>query len=347
MSNLLPDLRFAVKQRLRTHWRRGRDAARTIRYRLLVNLSSGRSPPQTAATLPGHRRTAYRVAQRFARRGARGLLDRRADNGAVKLAEAYLATLDAVVRPGPREQGWRRPTWTRAMLVATLRRKTGVRLPVATRSRARALRRARRGRPRPTGGGPWPQGVKTRRLNALARLVAARPRRAVAAYADEVDSHPNPKVGLAWMVRGQPKEVLTPGQNEKRYLAGALDVGTGQLPWVAGAKKARELFVDRLVKLYHAYPRAEVIPVLLDNYRMPSSRSAGWARGCAGGRIQWHFRPPYGPKANRSERVWEDRPGNVTRNHCGSERKSRRREVRLWLQRYNRQAGKRNKPETA
>jgi hypothetical protein len=29
------------------------------------------------------------------------------------------------------------------------------------------------------------------------------------------------------MVRGQQKEVRTPGKNEKRYLAGALDLRTG------------------------------------------------------------------------------------------------------------------------
>ena len=45
----------------------------------------------------------------------------------------------------------------------------------------------------------------------------------VAVYEDEVDIHLNPKIGLDWMVTGQQKEVLTPGQNEKRYLAGALN----------------------------------------------------------------------------------------------------------------------------
>jgi hypothetical protein len=35
--------------------------------------------------------------------------------------------------------------------------------------------------------------------------------------------HLNPKIGLDWMARGQQKEVVTPGQNQKRYLAGALD----------------------------------------------------------------------------------------------------------------------------
>ena len=44
----------------------------------------------------------------------------------------------------------------------------------------------------------------------------------VAVYVDEVDIHLNPKMGLDRMARGQEKEVLAPGQNEKRYPAGTL-----------------------------------------------------------------------------------------------------------------------------
>ena len=40
-------------------------------------------------------------------------------------------------------------------------------------------------------------------------------------FVDEVDIHLNPKIGPDWMLRGQQKTVPTPGQNQKRYLAGA------------------------------------------------------------------------------------------------------------------------------
>ena len=65
-------------------------------------------------------------------------------------------------------------------------------------------------------------------------LAKESPRGHVAVYEDEVDIHLNPKIGLDWMGRGQQKEVQTPGQNVKRYLAGALDPRTGQLHWVQG-----------------------------------------------------------------------------------------------------------------
>src|SRR5207302_10162159 len=108
---------------------------------------------------------------RFCQRGEWGLLDGREDNGVGKLDERYLAELYRAVRASPQGYGWRRPTWTRELLVETLARRTGVRIHVATMSRALVLIRARRGRPRPTVGCPWAPAAKTRRLNALRRLL--------------------------------------------------------------------------------------------------------------------------------------------------------------------------------
>src|SRR5947199_257643 len=103
------------------------------------------------------------------------------------------------------------------------------------------LIRARRGRPRPTVRCPWSAWAKNTRLAGIRHLLAALPRDAVAVYEDEVDIHRNPKIGLDWMARGQQKEVVTPGQNEKRYLAGALDVRSRRLVWVEAAKKNSDL----------------------------------------------------------------------------------------------------------
>jgi hypothetical protein len=75
--------------------------------------------------------------------------------------------------------------------------------------------------------------------------VAGLPRREVAVYEDEVDIHLNPKIGLDWMVRGQHKQVRTPGQNAKRYLAGALDARSDLLHWVEGTRKTSALCLLR------------------------------------------------------------------------------------------------------
>ena len=70
-------------------------------------------------------------------------------------------------------------------------------------SRALALIRARRERPRPTVGCPWSAPRNSRRLRALRGLLARLPRGHVAVYADEVDAHLNPKIALDLMGYGQ------------------------------------------------------------------------------------------------------------------------------------------------
>src|SRR5207248_347524 len=115
------------------------------------------------------------------------------------------------------------------------------------------------GRPRPTVGCPWSPAAKASRLRALRQLVAALPRQHMLVYEDEVDIHLNPKIGWDWMVRAQQKEVVTPGQNVKRYLAGAWNVRTGLVSWVEGERKNSALFIALLDQLVSHYPQVPVI----------------------------------------------------------------------------------------
>jgi len=337
MAPIVLKVRYGVKQRLLRGLRRTRHAGVRQRYLIVVNLLNGRSARATAEVLQVHNTTVYRVVARFRAYGEAGLADGRADNGADKLDDGYLNRLYRAVRATPHDYGWRRPTWTRELLVATMVRLTGVRVHVTTMSRALARIKARRGRPRQTVGCPWAQAAKTRRLNRLRGLLATLPRRERAFYADEVDIHLNPKVGLDWMVAGQQKEVLTPGQNEKRYLAGALDVRTGVVTWVEGQRKTSYLFLDLLDKLAKAYPQARKIHLILDNYRIHKSDLVQAALGgYLAGKVELHFLPPYCPDDNRIERVWQDVHANVTRNHRCATMTSLMEEVRYYLRKRNR-----------
>jgi transposase len=249
-----------------------------------------------------------------------------------------LEVLYRVVRGSPRQYGWRRPTWTRELLVETMVRRTGVRVHVTTMSRALALVQARRGRPRPTVRCPWSKTAKSRRLNQIRDLLTSLPPGHKAVYEDEVDIHLNPKIGLDWMSRGQQKEALTPGQNQKRYLAGALDVDTGEVLWVEGPRKTSALFVTLLQKLLARYPDAAVIHVILDNYRIHDSQITHAALRGMDSRIRLHFLPPYCPTSNKLDRVWQDLHANVTRNHTCPDMTSLMIEVRSYLRKRNRHA---------
>jgi transposase len=341
MEGILPEVRYSAKERLEKGLRRCVDARQRIRYLIIVNLLNGRGVTETAKVLSLGRSTIYEVARRFREQGESGLVDHREENGQRKLGERYLAVLYEVVMSSPQEHGWRRPTWTREMLVATLRQKTGVQIHVATMSVALKRIGARRGRPKPTVNCPWSKQAKTRRLREIARLIASLPPDEVAVYEDEIDIHLNPKIGLDWMVRGQQKEVLTPGQNEKRYLAGAQDTRTGEITWVEGDQKNSFLFILLLWKLVERYRDAQKIHVILDNYAIHSTQQVEISLQIEEGRrLQLHFLPPYCPDHNKIERTWQDLHANVTRNHTRAQMSELMGDVRSYLRRTNRRQQK-------
>src|SRR5690348_11873183 len=139
------------------------------------------------------------------------------------------------------------------------------------------------------------------------------------------------------MVEGQQKEAPTPGKNPKRYLAGALELRTRVLIWVAAERKTSYLFLDLLDKLRQRYPEATRLHLILDNYRIHSSDIVHAAlRGYLAGTVELHFLPPYCPVHNKIERVWQDLHANVTRNHRCAGMKELMAEVRYYLTKRNR-----------
>ncbi len=107
-------------------------------------------------------------------------------------------------------------------------------------------------------------------MRAIQRLIDNLASDEVILYLDEVDIHLNPKIGPVWTPAGKQKYVRTPGCNEKRYLAGALNPKTGNLTWIEGDRKNSLLFLDLLYKFVtKTYRSARRIHFILDNY--------GWA----------------------------------------------------------------------
>ena len=117
------------------------------------------------------------------------------------------------------------------------------------------------------------------------------------------------------MSRGAQREVLTPCNNVKHYLAGALDSRARRLVWVDGTRKNSALFCRLLDALVVAYPAARVVHVILDDDSIHSSRLVQHKLVELDGRVRLHFLPPYCPDHNRIEREWHELPANVTRNH--------------------------------
>lgn len=337
MPRMVLRLDRSVKRKLQQMRRRTTDKGLANRCQIVLLAGEGCTRAVVAEAVGVSVSWVDRVLRRFREHGVAGLEDRRQDNGQTKVDEDYLAVLIEVVAGSPQDHGHRRPTWTRELLVEVMAKRTGVRVHVGTMSRALKQIGARRGRPRPAVGCPWPKAAKTRRINMIHRLIETLPADEAAVWEDEVDVHLNPKIGLDWMNRGQQKRVMTPGQNDKRYLAGALDAKTGRMTWVESDRKNSDLFIGLLRRLTEVYPEAKKVHVILDNYRIHHSRITQRALEAMGGRVVLHFLPPYCPQYNRIERRWLDLHAGVTRNHNHTTMPALMRDVRVELRRQNRQ----------
>lgn len=133
-------------------------------------------------------------------------------------------------------------------------------------------------------------------------------------YEDEVDIHLNPKIGADWQRHGQQKRVVTPGQNEKYYLAGALYSGTGKVSYVGGSSKASSLFISLLQHLKATYRRAKTITLIVNNYIIhKSEKIRNWLK--ANPKFNFIYQPVYSPWVNYVERLWQALHDTITRNH--------------------------------
>jgi transposase len=304
-----------TRRRLEKLDRKCTDADRRVRIRVVLKVASGLSRNAAAREVGCVPSTAVRTVARFQREGEASLVDHRCENGVRKVDEDLLERVRTILGGRPSAHGFERPTWTLEILRTVIAQVAGVGLSITHVWRLLRRLGARWGRPRPVVACPWKAARRQRRIAALRRLVNHCPADEVVLFADEVDIHLNPKIGPDWMLAGTQRLVMTPGNNEKRYLAGAFDPVRGELVYVEGDRKASWLFLHLLRALLETYDRMQTIHVILDNFVIHKSHIVrSWLAEC-GRRLRLHFLPPYCPAENRIERLWQDLHANVTRNH--------------------------------
>jgi putative transposase len=118
------------------------------------------------------------------------------------------------------------------------------------------------------------------------------------------------------MPKGTQLAVMTPGQNQKHYLAGALDLATVTLLHCLGACNSNLLFRDLLETLEANYPteRYTQIYVGVDHYKIHKAKAVErWL--AAHQRVTLPFLPTYCRRANPIERAFGDVHDGCTRNH--------------------------------
>jgi transposase len=282
---------------------------------ILLLSASGYTPTQIAAVLFCSRSSVYRVVKAY----RAGSLDELTEFGQTGLRTSSLTpslrrSLLALLNKAPSVFGWCRVRWSCATLAIEMRAQRGVQVSAATIRRW--LHQL---------GWVWKRAKlvarddDAERTGKLARIrfcVETLGQRAVLLFADELDIHLLPKVGYQWMPKGETLEVITPGQNEKRYLAAALDHLTGCVVSCVGERKTAALFLELLRAVDAAYPATSVgrLCLVVDNYGIHKAKVVTqWL--ALHPRIELLFLPRYCPKANPIERVFWEVHDKCTRNH--------------------------------
>ena len=285
---------------------------------VLLLCAAGRTPTEIAAFLFCSRSSVYRIVAAY-RSHSLGFAF--ADDSQLQppvrtalLSPSIRRSLLALLKAAPTAYGWCRSRWSCATLAAQL--KVNRSIEVSADTTRRWLHQL---------GWVWkrakliakdddPQRVeKLARIRWLFEYLGAQQ---LLLFADELDIHLLPKVGYQWMEKGTQQEVMTPGTNEKNYLAGALDIVTGKLLYCVWFRKTSGLFLDLLRVIEGTYSTTQYtkIFVVVDNYQIHKAKAVEqWLKTHR--RIELVFLPTYCPKANPIERAFGDVHDKCTRNH--------------------------------
>jgi putative transposase len=310
-------LRAAERKTLLHVFKTGSTHELRLRAHLLLLLADNWSWAIIAATLFTSSSTINRWRRRFLQGGLAAVIDTHRRRRPSRLSSLWIGVVFRwVTTLTPIDFGFIRSRWTCATVAVLLKEDYGVQVGRETIRRWLHQKDLVYRRPRPVLGPKDPQrSAKLRKIRALLRKL---PANEIAVFQDEADVNTNPKIGSMWMPRGRQAEVVTPGTNTKRYLAGSLNWRTGELILTEGKRRNAELFVAHLDELRRRYRCYRVIHVICDNgrfHRPDQCRKVQEYLAKWGHRIVLHFLPCYAPETNPIERVWWHLHEEITRNH--------------------------------
>ena len=307
------DLPCSEQQQLLFELRRARYGY-LLALHIILLCAAGYTPTQIAAVLLCSRSSVYRAVKAYRAGSLDCLADGEQLHRACSLTPSLRRSLLALLNKAPATFGWCRTRWSCATLSAQMQVQRGVEVSAATIRRwlhaigwvwKRAKLVARDDDPE--------RVFKLARIRFCFENLA---RQAALVFADELDIHLLPKVGYQWMPKGQVVEIVTPGQNQKRYLAGALEAKTGRVVSCIGERKTALLFLELLEALDASYPAKTYhrLYVVVDNFRIHKAKVvARWLTEHP--RIELLYLPTYCPKANPIERLFWEVHDKCTRNH--------------------------------
>jgi len=287
-----------------------------LRAHIILLLADGHAWTLICTVLFCSSATIARWKERFEKDGVEALCAERRGRPATLLGYVSLI-VKWVKRRVPRDFGYCRSRWCCATLVLILWEVRQVKVSCQSVRRWLGAAGWVWRRPRPVPGKQ--DAARVWKLRKIRELLRDLPADEAAVFEDEVDLNLNPEIGCMWMEKGHQAQVVTPGTNVKRYLAGSMSWRTGELIETLGDKRDAALFVKHLDDLRRRHRHSKVIHVILDNARFHTIEGSKVVRQYLvehGERIKLHYLPAYSPNDNPVERVWWHLREEVTRNHC-------------------------------
>ena len=312
MRHSIQEMKRSIRRRLKRVVQKHADANYRRRANAMLLLHAGNNKADVARTLALSRSTVHEWITRYETHGEMGLIPERAGAPETTVSESLCAYLLTLVTELPSKYGFGRSRWTSEMLAKQVAAELSVPIHSSTVRRLLPKLGVRWNRARPTLCIKDPH--KARKMRAIGQALGKADSEHPVFYVDEADVDLNPRIGHAWMLKGKQTAIPTPGKNQKRYLAGALNSSTGQVVWVAEEKKNSFLFIRLLAALRTTYRRAKQITLIVDNYVIHKSAITRCFLS-HNPKFKLLFQPVYHPWVNKIELLWKQLHDNVTRNH--------------------------------
>ena len=247
----------------------------------------------------------------YHKRGCIGLVDQ-VRSGRPRKQPHLTAIVQAQASQPPPNSGYLQACWTVALLVLHLvQHFKVVASPASVR---RALHQAGFGWKRPKlAPARRPDPQKEAKLARITQVLADPT--AIVLAEDECDLHLLAVLRAMWQRIGEQLRIVTPGQNAKRGVFGALNLRSGKWFYRVTIHKRSTDFIAFLTHILDAYPTGQIF-MLVDNASIHASQLLrAWLAQQP--RLELIYLPTYsGHLLNPVEKVWWALKGEIAANRC-------------------------------
>ncbi len=326
--NSITKLSRPVRRRLKKIVQFNKNANYRRRCKAILLLQSGHTISNAAGILCASRNSIRKWLGLYDEYGEAGLIPEQQGRTPYTVNDKICNRLLELIQKEPKDLGWFASRWSSELLARQINEELEKEIHSST------IRRLL-----PKLGIVWNRASptlciqdkkKASKMKVINKALATATAENPVFYVDEADVDLNPRIGSCWSIKGKQTRIPTPGQNRKNYLAGALNVKTGNVIWVEFERKNSFLFLELMAEIRKRYRQAKSIRLIADNYVI--HKSAITREFLEHNRkFKLLFQPVYHPWVNKIELVWKQLHDTVTRNHRHRTMKKMMGDVKIFM----------------